>query len=194
MCFTSHRLIGDLVLLFFLLLFLLILLILLLLLVVWPINATRAGIDENHKRNERRTRYLDRKWALRGEEDSGWLALRFEVTKPGTPVAVCEVACAWNKCPEARGSLLDAVEYELGEAPKEKDGQEAPASLPRAQVVRTEAGTAPLFKMLVSSKVCFEIKAADSSAQRGLSIGSHILRMRVIHRKKYVLLSHLIWF
>ena len=172
----------------------------LLLLVALPTTATRAGIDENHKRNERRIRYLDRKWALRGEEDSGWLALTFEVTKPGTPVAVCEVACAWNKCPEARGSLLDAVAYELGEAPKEKDGQEPPlggeahASLPQAQVVRTEAGTAPLLKMLVSSKVCFEIKAADSSAQRGLNIGSHILRMRVTQRKKYVLLSHLIWF
>jgi hypothetical protein len=35
--------------------------------------------------------YLDRKWALQGDESAGWLVLDFEVKNEGTPLALCEV-------------------------------------------------------------------------------------------------------
>ena len=65
--------------------------------------------------------------------------------------------------------------------------------------------TAPLLRMLVKSKVCYQIApAADVTAKAkdglggggvgGLDVGVHILRVRVVKKDAYALLSHLIWF
>ena len=40
------------------------------------------------------------------------------MTRDGTPLALCEVACNWGKCPKGRGSLLGDVDFELDDDPE----------------------------------------------------------------------------
>ena len=112
--------------------------------------------------------------------------LPVETTVANTPVAVCELPCPWGKCPAGRGSLLDAVEYQIGTV------------VPRRMVARYPPALAappssPLLLLLHRSKVCFEV-APRYHGENGLSVGTHIIRLRVTKKDTYVLLTHLIWF
>lgn len=170
-----------------------------------------------HTSIHRSNRYLDRKWALRGEAASGFLSLRFTVTEPASPVAVCEVACAWGKCPASRASLLDpsAVEYQLGQiaqagVPREavsggsRLGSDGSNRLPAASAVQSEDETHSSLRLLVKSKVCYQIALSKPSSSSGsgsgggstglLDEGTYVLRLRVVKKDAYVLLTHLIWY
>jgi len=73
------------------------------------------------------------------------------VEQPGTPLALCEVACLWGKCPKGRGSLLTDVDYELSSS----SGHGAPmAARMTSEKGDSEAskGT-PLLRLLMKSKV-----------------------------------------
>lgn len=147
----------------------------------------RAGLITCHQPR----RYLDRKWALRGEQSSGYLSLHFEVTEPGTPVAVCEVPCPWGRCPEGHASLASSgVEFQLGTFTPRRMISRYPPAHP---VDANSSHASPLLQLLVESKVCYEIRT-NFNGDAGLDVGSHIIRMRVIKKQSYVLLSHLIWY
>jgi len=137
---------------------------------------------------EKTAGYLDRKWALQGDDSSGWLTLEFDVETDKTPIALCEVACNWGKCPQGRGSLTTDVEVELDEGSK---FWVEPMLFDEKR--DTGPKSSPLLTMLMKSKVCVEIAQAGGGSV-ALSRGKHELRLKVKTKDTYVLLSHLIWF
>jgi len=175
----------------------------------WTVNEVRCDAKAG---------YLDRKWALHGTSKASWLALTVAVdtqeqaTKSsrgfGTPLALCEVACLWGKCPKGRGSLLEDVEFELdssssalpgvggqqaGGPRRQQQNGKLKAIMPDERDKGSDQLGSPLLRLLMKSKVCVEVTHPDGSSL-SLTPGNHELRLRINKPDTYVLLSHMIWY
>ena len=169
-------------------------------------NAERAS----KLKSQQKVPPMDRPWALYGDENSGWLSLRFQVTTPDTPVIVCEPPCSLEQdCPQRRGSLRTVAQFQLGKIEVGRSYLKFPDAVAIGK--KKSSLVAPSGRMLVDGGHCFEIvseKQMEAMSRKGPSTkpqkthrlmkGEYVLRIRVLPKghlsQQYVLVSHLVWF